>query len=135
MQKFPEVNLLNTKFHQLTVQELIQYIVEAGKIDKKTIVGNVNVRAMNFTYELPWYRDFINNSDVVFCDGMGVMLGAKVLGYDLESKHRMTCPDYIESLALACEKENVSLFWPRRGEAAGADPTASHGGVRGRRGP
>jgi N-acetylglucosaminyldiphosphoundecaprenol N-acetyl-beta-D-mannosaminyltransferase len=110
MQKFPEVNLLNTKFHQLTVQELIQYIVEAGKIDKKTIVGNVNVRAMNFTYELPWYRDFINNSDVVFCDGMGVMLGAKVLGYDLESKHRMTCPDYIESLALACEKENVSLF-------------------------
>jgi N-acetylglucosaminyldiphosphoundecaprenol N-acetyl-beta-D-mannosaminyltransferase len=110
MQKFPEVNLLNTKFHQLTVQDLIQYIVDAGKVDKKTIVGNVNVRAINFTYQLPWYRDFINNSDVVFCDGVGVILGAKVLGYDLESKHRMTCPDYIESLALACEQQNVSLF-------------------------
>lgn len=110
MRKFPEVNILNIRFHKLTVQELITYIVEAGQIDKKIIIGNVNVRAMNFTYQLPWYQDFINNSDVVFCDGVGVILGAKILGYDLESIHRMTCPDYIESLALACEQQNVSLF-------------------------
>ena len=110
MQNFSEIKILNTKFHKLTVQELISYMVESGQIDKKTIVANVNVRAINFACDLPWYQKFINDANVVFCDGVGVIIGAKILGYDLESIHRMTCPDYIESLALACEQKNVSLF-------------------------
>jgi N-acetylglucosaminyldiphosphoundecaprenol N-acetyl-beta-D-mannosaminyltransferase len=107
---FDEVILLETRFHQVTVDELIEYIVESAKLEKKTIVGNVNVRAMNFACEFPWYQDFLNNADLVFCDGFGVVLGAKLQGYSLESVHRMTCPDYIEDLALACEKQDVSLF-------------------------
>ncbi|RCJ20278.1 glycosyl transferase [Nostoc sp. ATCC 43529] len=73
-------------------------------------MANVNVRAINFAYQLPWYRNFINKADLVFCDGFGVLLGAKFLGYQMKSLHRMTCPDYIESLALACEQQNISLF-------------------------
>ncbi|WP_309728813.1 WecB/TagA/CpsF family glycosyltransferase [Chamaesiphon sp. OTE_75_metabat_556] len=110
MQKFSEVKVLNTRFHKLTVQDLINYIVEAGKLDKKTIVAHVNVRGINFAYQLPWYCNFINNADLVFCDGIGVILGAKILGYEIGSMHRMTCPDYIENLALACEQHNCSLF-------------------------
>ena len=110
MKMFDEVTLLNTKFHKVTVCQLIQYIVETAKLEKKTLVGNVNVRGMNFAYDLSWYRDFLNNADLVFCDGFGVLLGAKLLGYSLESVHRMTCPDYIENLALACEKQDVSVF-------------------------
>ncbi|MBR8839341.1 MAG: WecB/TagA/CpsF family glycosyltransferase [Stigonema ocellatum SAG 48.90 = DSM 106950] len=110
MKKNDEIFLLGTRFHKVRVQELIDYVVNAGKIDKKTVIGNVNVRSMNFAYELPWYKDFLNKSDLVFCDGFGVILGAKILGYHVDSTHRMTCPDYIEDLALACERENVSLF-------------------------
>jgi len=110
MHEFEEVKLLKTKFHKLNVCQLIDYIVQAAQIDKKVIVSNVNVKAMNLAYELDWYRDFINNSDLVFCDGFGVLLGAKLLGYDVEATHRMTCPDYIENLGLACEQHNVSLF-------------------------
>ncbi len=110
MRKFEEVIILKTRFHKVKVDELIEYVVKAAKIEKKTIVGNVNVRAMNFACELPWYRDFLNNANLVFCDGFGVLLGAKLSGYSVESVHRMTCPDYIEELALACEQEDVSLF-------------------------
>jgi N-acetylglucosaminyldiphosphoundecaprenol N-acetyl-beta-D-mannosaminyltransferase len=110
MKSFDEVILLKTRFHKLTVTDLIDYVVEAAKLEKKTIVGNVNVRAMNFACEFPWYQDFLNNADLVFCDGFGVLLGAKLQGYSLESVHRMTCPDYIENLALACEQQDVSLF-------------------------
>jgi N-acetylglucosaminyldiphosphoundecaprenol N-acetyl-beta-D-mannosaminyltransferase len=110
MKTFSEVTLLETRFHELTVAELIEYIVEAAKLPKKTIVSNVNVRAMNFACQLPWYRKFINQSDVVFCDGFGVLLAANLHGYSLQSKHRMTCPDYIEDLALICEQNQVSIF-------------------------
>ncbi len=110
MQTFDEVIVLNTRFHKVTVPELITYITEAGKLNQKTIVGNVNVRAMNFAYELPWYREFINQSDLVFCDGFGVLLGANLQGYCLCNDHRMTCPDYLETLVTTCEREQVSLF-------------------------
>ncbi|MGQ4646868.1 WecB/TagA/CpsF family glycosyltransferase [Lyngbya aestuarii] len=110
MTQFTEVKLLATRFHKVTVRELINYIAQAAKLDKKTVVSNVNVRAINFACELPWYRDFLNDSDLVFCDGFGVLLGAKLQGCSLESSHRMTCPDYIEDLALACQKQDVSLF-------------------------
>jgi N-acetylglucosaminyldiphosphoundecaprenol N-acetyl-beta-D-mannosaminyltransferase len=110
MKNFDEVIILDTRFHKVTVTELIDYVVESAKLKKKTIVGNVNVRAMNFAYEFTWYRDFLNNAELVFCDGFGVLLGGKLQGYSLQSIHRMTCPDYIENLALTCEKQNVSLF-------------------------
>lgn len=110
MKKFEEIVLLGTKFHKVRVEELINYVVKAAQINEKIIVGNVNVRAMNFACEFCWYRDFINKSSLVFCDGFGVLLGAKILGHSLKSAHRMTCPDYIEDLALSCERENVSLY-------------------------
>jgi N-acetylglucosaminyldiphosphoundecaprenol N-acetyl-beta-D-mannosaminyltransferase len=107
---FQPIELFNTRFHKLTVCELIEYLVQAAKQKKKTIIGHVNVRGMNFAWELPWYRDFYNKANLVFCDGFGVLLGAKLHGYSVQSKHRMTCPDYIENLALACERQGVSLF-------------------------
>jgi N-acetylglucosaminyldiphosphoundecaprenol N-acetyl-beta-D-mannosaminyltransferase len=110
LKSFEEVNLLQTRFHKVRVCQLIDYIIKSAQNEKKTIVGNVNVRAMNLAYEQPWYRDFLNNSDLVFCDGFGVLLGAKLLGYSIQSSHRMTCPDYIENFALACEKFDISLF-------------------------
>jgi N-acetylglucosaminyldiphosphoundecaprenol N-acetyl-beta-D-mannosaminyltransferase len=110
MKKFDEVVLLGTRFHKVKVHELIDYIVRAAKLCKKTTIGHLNVRGMNFACDLPWYKDFMNKSDLVFCDGFGVLLGAKICGCSVNSSHRMTCPDYIEDLALACERENVSLF-------------------------
>jgi N-acetylglucosaminyldiphosphoundecaprenol N-acetyl-beta-D-mannosaminyltransferase len=110
MTNFEEISVLNTRFHKVTACQLIEYVVSSAQIDRKTIVGNVNVKAMNLAYEESWYRDFLNNSDLVFCDGFGVLLAAEQLGYSVQSEHRMTCPDYIENLALACERENVSLF-------------------------
>ncbi|MEL7243883.1 MAG: WecB/TagA/CpsF family glycosyltransferase [Cyanobacteria bacterium J06573_2] len=110
MNKFDEVKLLGTRFHKLKVYELIDYIVKAAKQNHKVTVSNVNIRAMNFACKLPWYKEFINKSNLVFCDGFGVLLGAKICGCKINSSHRMTCPDYIENLALSCERENVSLF-------------------------
>ena len=108
--EFEEVHLLGIRFHKLTVCELIEYIVKVAKLNQKTIVANVNIRGMNFAWEIPWYQDFLNRADLVFCDGFGVLLASKLHGYSAEKKHRMTCPDYIENLALACEQKNVSLF-------------------------
>ena len=108
--QFERINFLNIWFHKITVHTLISYIIKQAQLEKKTVISNVNIRAMNFAHSIPNYRDFINSSDLVFCDGFGVLLGANLHGYKLQKKHRMTCPDYIESLAKACEAADVSMF-------------------------
>lgn len=108
--QYEEIHVLGTRFHKVTVCDLLNYIVQQGKVDRKTTIGNVNTRGMNFAYDLPWYQAFLNKADLVFCDGFGVLLGAKMLGYSVKSSHRMTCPDYIESLVLLCEQHNLSLY-------------------------
>jgi N-acetylglucosaminyldiphosphoundecaprenol N-acetyl-beta-D-mannosaminyltransferase len=111
VQEFEAITVLGTTFHKLRVDDLIHYIVSQTRSSQKVIVGNVNVRAMNFACELPWYRTFLNQSDVVFCDGFGVLLGAKCCGHSLSSQHRMTCPDYIEDLAQACANAHASIYF------------------------
>jgi N-acetylglucosaminyldiphosphoundecaprenol N-acetyl-beta-D-mannosaminyltransferase len=107
---FEEVKLLGTKFHRITVEQLIDSIAQLGKAERKSIVGNLNAKALDLAFTVPWYRNFINRSDLVFCDGFGVLLGARILGYQVQSVHRMTCPDYIENLACVCEANDVSIF-------------------------
>ncbi|WP_082065314.1 WecB/TagA/CpsF family glycosyltransferase [Aliterella atlantica] len=110
MQKFEEVVLLKTRFHKVNVRQLIEYTVAAAKSQAKIIASNVNIKAMNLAWEQPWYRDFLNKSELVFCDGFGVLLGANLFGHGLKSEHRMTFADFIEDWILACERQNISVF-------------------------
>lgn len=110
MHQFEEVPVLQSRFHKINVDQFIEYLIEAAQLDRKSIVANLNVRAANFTHELPWYRDFINGADLVFCDGFGVLLGARLGGHRVDSRYRMTCPDYLDDLGLACQAHGVSMY-------------------------
>lgn len=107
---FEEIEILNTRFHKVTVYELIQYIVSSAKEDQRTVIGHVNVHAMNYIAKIPWYSNFFRSANLVFCDGFGVLLAARLNGYSIQSRHRMTCPDYIEDMAKSCERDSLSLF-------------------------
>ena len=104
------IELLEVRFHLLTSRQLIQSVFQAIEAQEKIIIANVNVHAMNLAYELDWYRDFLNQAKVVFCDGFGVALAAKLAGYQIKPEHRSTCPDWIEALALECQNKHYSLF-------------------------
>jgi N-acetylglucosaminyldiphosphoundecaprenol N-acetyl-beta-D-mannosaminyltransferase len=109
-QRFKSVTVLGITFHKINATDLINYVITQANIPQKTVVGNVNVRAMNFACDLPWYKKFLNKSDLVFCDGFGVLLGAKCCGHSLNSTNRMTCPDFIEDLAKSCADNKISIY-------------------------
>jgi len=107
---FDESHLLGVRYHKVTTDELLAYILYHARGPGKVVVANVNVRALNIAYELPWYKEFLNSSDLVFCDGFGVAAASKLLGNDVRAEHRTTCPDWIETLAHDCADQNRSLF-------------------------
>jgi N-acetylglucosaminyldiphosphoundecaprenol N-acetyl-beta-D-mannosaminyltransferase len=110
MQTGERVYLLGVGFHLLERQGLLAYILAAAGQPRKTVIAHVNAHALNIAYGLPWYRAFFNQADLVFCDGFGVLLGARMLGHQVAAQQRMTCPDYIEELAQRCAAEGRSLF-------------------------
>lgn len=110
IQDFEEVIVLGTRFHKVTVEQLLNYVIQSSRLEQKTVIGHVNTRAMNFAWEFPWYKTFMNTANLVFCDGFGVLLAAKMLGFTVDSRHRMTCPDYIDDLILKCEANDRSIF-------------------------
>jgi N-acetylglucosaminyldiphosphoundecaprenol N-acetyl-beta-D-mannosaminyltransferase len=102
-----KLSLLGVMVNSITSQEIIDAVSHYIKTNSQITISNVNVQAMNLTFKHPWFRDFLNQSDIVFCDGFGIILGARILGLNI--KHRNTPPDWIPLLANKCAENNNSL--------------------------
>lgn len=72
-------------------------------------IAYVNVHVMNLAAADPTLRTFLAGADVVYCDGAGVVLGARLLGETLPE--RMTGADWIWELAARAELEGWRIFW------------------------
>lgn len=101
--------LFGISLDKLTQSELISRIIELA-LSGKSVVAYANIKTMNLAYEQPWYAEFLKMADLVYCDGFGVILGARLAGKSIDGRHRATCPDWLETLAGACARNGRSLF-------------------------
>lgn len=109
------VQLLGIDIHPVTVDQLHAYMADVIARADKALVLNVNVHCMNLAYESPWLRTFLNSAGMVFCDGAGVRLGARLNGTHLPE--RITYADWVWQLAAFAEPRGLHFtFWgPNRG--------------------
>lgn len=105
----PTVNILGVRVHALTVPEVHRLFAATIERRQRALVLNVNVRAMNLTYETPWFADALNQADLVYCDGDGVVLGARLLGQHLPG--RITLADWLWDLGEFAQQCGYSLFF------------------------
>ena len=73
------------------------------------IVLNVNAHCLNLCHGDEELRRFFTGADVVFCDGSGVRLAARILGDQLPE--RITYADWLPRLAALAEERGFSLFF------------------------
>lgn len=107
-ENFENTHVLGVRVDLISLDELIQYVLSTVQGQRKAILTYVNVHAVNLAYKQGWFKDFINQSQVVFCDGFGVKWAAKFLhGKELQ---RFTPPDWFGHLAVMCAEQGISLF-------------------------
>src|ERR671913_776107 len=102
------VNVLGVGVDPVTVGELhagIKRLVESGE---RGTVLNVNAHCLNLLYTDATLREFFDGADLVFCDGAGVMLAARLLGGRIPE--RITYAEWAWRLAAFAEAEGLSLF-------------------------
>lgn len=102
------IRLLGVRIDSLRLPELLTYVVEAVRRRARVTVLYVNVHSMNVRHDNASYGDILERADLVYCDGMGVLLGARLVGRPLPE--RMTGADWIWELCRRAIRENLSLF-------------------------
>lgn len=88
---------------------LLARISELVAARGRATVAYVNVHVMNVAARDDALRAFLDRADVVYCDGGGVVLGARLLGEVLPE--RMTGADWIWDLAARAEAAGWRIFW------------------------
>lgn len=102
------VTLLGVDIDNLTSDELGDSIISFIRSGAKAKILNVNIHCMNLAYKLPWLRKMLNESEIVFCDGDGVRLGAKLQGKKI--KEKITYNRWIWKLLEIAEKDQFSVY-------------------------
>ena len=103
------VNVLGVEVDPINVAELHAKILGSIREGTHALVLHVNVHGLNLCYRDPALRSFFNAAPVVFADGAGVVLAARILGEHLPQ--RITYADWAWQLAGFAERENLSLFF------------------------
>ncbi len=102
------VDVLGVPIDALTVDSLHRHLARFIARGDRATVLHANVHAINLACRYPWFADILRDADLVFCDGEGVRLGARMLGARLPP--RITYADWAWQLATWCRGENASLF-------------------------
>jgi N-acetylglucosaminyldiphosphoundecaprenol N-acetyl-beta-D-mannosaminyltransferase len=107
-ERLSRVNVLGVGVDPVTVEELHAGIKRLADSGERGTVLNVNANCLNLLYDDAALREFFRNADLVFCDGSGVMLAARLLGRRIPE--RITYADWAWRLAAFAEAEGLSLF-------------------------
>lgn len=113
------VRLLGVRIDCLRRAELLDQVVQSVQRRRMQTILYVNAHCMNVQYRNPGYRDILARATIVYCDGAGVVLAARMTGQTIPE--RMTGADWIEDLSRSAVEHNLSLF------LMGGAPEAVHG--------
>jgi N-acetylglucosaminyldiphosphoundecaprenol N-acetyl-beta-D-mannosaminyltransferase len=125
-------SILGVRIADLPRENLLASLGILAAKRQTAVVTNVNIHAANLSYSLPWFRDFLNSSDITFCDGFGIKLASRLTGQVI--MHRNSPPDFVSDLCRDSAAAGARMFFlggrPGIAEAAALSATASNPGLQ-----
>ena len=117
-----------TELFEIPVQtappaDLLRRILSFSDAGRRFRVSYVNAHVLNQSFTNPELRRALQASDVVYCDGYGVRLAARLVG--LPVPHRMTGADWIWGVAALCQESGRSLYLLGSDPGSAADAGAA----------
>jgi N-acetylglucosaminyldiphosphoundecaprenol N-acetyl-beta-D-mannosaminyltransferase len=104
----PVYDLLGVKITPGTIEELNQEVSRLLARDRVGIILSANVHSLNLCRRLPWLAAFYNQADLVYVDGAGIVLGARLLGYSFPK--RTTMDDWGWAAVRHLARQGTSLY-------------------------
>ena len=105
---FDQVIVLGVGVDSLTRAQLLSHVGKLVQDGHAHTIAYANVHVLNQAATHPGLRTFLNEADICYCDGNGVVVGARILGGNLPE--RMTGADWIWDFAALAEGR-WRVFW------------------------
>ena len=122
------VDILGVMVDVLTWPTMLEQVSMAIHDSDRITIAYANVHVLNTSRRDAPLQAFLNTTELCYCDGNGVVLGARLLGHDLPG--RMTGADWIWDLAGAAADRGWRIHWvggePGITAAAAAQLCARH---------
>ena len=74
-----KVKIFGVGVDAITLEGALGRIQAAVASNGRLLVSHANITGLNLAYEQSWLKDFYNRCDLVYCDGMGVQLAARLV--------------------------------------------------------
>jgi N-acetylglucosaminyldiphosphoundecaprenol N-acetyl-beta-D-mannosaminyltransferase len=103
-----KVNILGVYVDDIKKGDLERAIVDCVNKKRKEIFAYANVHAINIARHDSVFRDFLNGAHLVYCDGEGLRLGARILGFELPRRTVLT--RWIWDLGGLFQEKGISVF-------------------------
>lgn len=103
------IKLLDIPIDSIQPEDLPEVVSKLLATKQKSIIACVNIKAMNLAYSSPSMRNYYCNASINYCDGAGVVLGAKLAGKHLPG--RMTAASFIFDLCTKWQDDGVSVYF------------------------
>jgi N-acetylglucosaminyldiphosphoundecaprenol N-acetyl-beta-D-mannosaminyltransferase len=103
-----ECTILGVTVDEVTQEGVEERILGSVRQKRKDVYSYVNIHAVNLAYQYPRFRRILNAAWTTYCDGEGVRLGARILGFHLP--RRIVLSYWVWRLCEIFERENVSIF-------------------------
>jgi N-acetylglucosaminyldiphosphoundecaprenol N-acetyl-beta-D-mannosaminyltransferase len=114
------IKILGIKITPGTLEEICREIGCLIALEGKSFIIHANVYGINLAWQLPWLAEFYQRADVVYVDGAGVVLGARLLGYRLPPRLTLADQGWLAAAYLANQGHSLYLLGNPPGVAAQA---------------
>ncbi|MBS4223392.1 WecB/TagA/CpsF family glycosyltransferase [Lederbergia citrea] len=104
-----KVNILGVKFDHTTKQEMVNQLHDNIKMNKKTFVVTANPEIVMEATMNATFKDTLRDADHIIADGIGVILGAKILKKPLPE--RIPGIELMEELLQIANQESLNVFF------------------------
>lgn len=89
--------------------EIRSKLIDSLRQKRRLVFAYVNVHAFNLADKITWFRQFINEADIVLADGQGVRFGCWLTGREVPPHVPIT--RWIWDFLLTCQTEQFSVFF------------------------
>ena len=94
----------------LTIESIQQALDLCCRQQKRIVIANYNIHAFNLSFQLPWFHEFLEESEIVHCDGFGVIKAMRYLGLAVEPDYRVSYTDLMPALLKQCDRNGWTVF-------------------------
>lgn len=112
LQSLPNLNvyLMERRITCMTIPSIVKAIHAASKEGRRITIANYNIHSFNLSMQLPWYYHFLQTSEIVNCDSVGILKAIDYMGLKLPLDYRASYTLLMPEVLQKCNEEGFSVF-------------------------